>query len=263
MIVQDFLKMKTEGRKISMLTCYDHWSARVLAESPVDCLLVGDSLAMVMHGETTTLPATNELMALHVRAVARGAPKKFIIGDMPFLSFRKGLEPAMDCVQALIHAGAHAVKLEGVRGHEEIIAHIVQSGVPVIGHLGLTPQSVHQFGGMKVQARQAAQADLLMSDARKLQELGCFAVVLECIPTPLAKQVTETLEIPTIGIGAGPYCSGQVLVLQDMLGVNPGFKPKFLKTYLNGFEAISGAVAKFDEEVKTSKFPSEQESYRE
>ena len=261
MNVLDFQKMKTEGRKISMLTCYDHWSAQILAETSVDCLLVGDSLAMVMLGETTTLPATTELMALHVRSVSRGAPKKFIIADMPFLSFRKGLKSTMNSVQALMQAGASAIKLEGVRGHEEIIRHIVQSGVPVMGHLGLTPQSVHHLGGMKVQAREAAEADVLFSDARKLQELGCFAVVLECIPTLLAKKVTESLEIPTIGIGAGPHCSGQVLVLHDMLGLNPGFKPKFLRTYLNGFETIQGAVTQFDEQVKSSAFPDEQEGY--
>jgi 3-methyl-2-oxobutanoate hydroxymethyltransferase len=261
MNVQAFQKMKQEGRKISMLTCYDAWSAKILAETPVDCLLVGDSAAMIMHGEQTTLPATLELMAQHVRAVARSAPGKFIVGDMPFLSFRMGLEPTMRAVQLLMQAGAHAIKLEGVRGHEEIVSHIVESGVPVMGHLGLTPQSVHHLGGMKVQAREAAQADALLCDARKLQELGCFALVLECIPTELARKVTDSLEIPTIGIGAGVHCSGQVLVLQDMLGLNPGFKPKFLRTYLNGFEMIQRAVTQFDEQVKSAEFPGEKETY--
>lgn len=261
MNVLEFQKMKTEKRAISMLTCYDFWSARILNESPVDCLLVGDSLAMVMHGEATTLPASVELMALHTRAVARGAPKKFIVGDMPFLSFRKGIEPAMTAVQALMQAGAHAVKLEGVRGHEDVISRIVGSGVPVMGHLGLTPQSVNHLGGMKVQARAEAEADALFQDALTLQKLGCFSVVLECIPTPLAKKVTDALEIPTIGIGAGPHVSGQVLVLQDMLGLNPGFKPKFLRTFMAGAEAIQNAVREFDTQVKTQKFPNTEESY--
>lgn len=261
MKISDFQKMKDEGKKITMLTCYDTWSARLLNDSPIDCILVGDSLAMVMHGETTTLPASNELMALHTRAVARGAPSKFIIGDMPFLSFRKGPERALDCVQALMQAGAHAVKLEGIRGHEETVAQIVGSGVPVMGHLGLTPQSYHHLGGMKVQARQAEEADALLQDALKLQELGCFAVVLECIPATLALKVTEALRIPTIGIGAGPSVSGQVLVLHDMLGLNPGFKPKFLRTYMNGAEAIQQALRNYDQDVKAGSFPNSQETY--
>src|SRR6185369_4253349 len=194
MKVQDFQKMKDDGRKISMITCYDYSSARVVAESSIDCILVGDSLAMTMHGYATTLSATTAMMALHTAAVAKGAPEKFIVGDLPFLSYRKGLKDAMDSVHELMSAGAHAVKLEGVRGHADIVRHIVDSGVPVMGHLGLTPQSVNQLGGMKVQARTDATVKILTSQARELEEAGCFALVLECIPSEAARKVTQLLK---------------------------------------------------------------------
>ncbi len=263
MNVLDFQKMKDERRKISMVTCYDYSSARIVDASNVDCILVGDSLAMTMHGHATTLSATIGMMALHTAAVARGAPSKFIVGDMPFLSYRKGLKDAMDAVHQLMTAGAHAVKLEGVRGHAEIVRHIVDSGVPVMGHLGLTPQSVNQLGGMKVQARTDAAVGLLISQARDLEDAGCLALVLECVPAEAARNVTDLLKIPTIGIGAGPHVSGQVLVYQDLLGLNPGFKPKFLRTYANAFEIIQAALDAYDREVKEQKFPSEKESYLE
>ena len=261
MNVLDFQKMKDAKQKISMVTCYDSTSAAIVARSAVDCILVGDSLAMTMHGHPSTLAATPELMALHTRAVARGAPGKFIVGDLPFLSYRKGLALAMDAVQALMVAGAQAVKLEGVQGHEDIIRHTVDSGVPVMGHLGLTPQSIHQLGGMKVQARGAAAAELLLGDARRLEAAGCFALVLECVPAEAAATVTRHLRIPTIGIGAGVDCDGQVLVFQDLLGLNPEFQPKFLRKYLDGFSLIQGALNRFDEETKARTFPSEKESY--
>ena len=261
MNVFDFQKMKDEGRKISMVTCYDYSSARAVAESTVDCILVGDSLAMTMHGHPTTLSATTAMMALHTAAVARGAPSKFIVADLPFLSYRKGLKDAMDSVQELMTVGAHAVKLEGVRGHAEIVRHIVDSGVPVMGHLGLTPQSVNLLGGMRVQARTDAAVDLLASQAGELEQAGCFSLVLECVPCEVARRVTELLTIPTIGIGAGPSVSGQVLVYQDMLGLNPGFRPKFLRTYANAFEVIREALDTYDRDVKVGDFPSERESY--
>ena len=261
MNVLDFRRMKDEGRKISMVTCYDYSSARVVASSNIDCILVGDSLAMTMHGHSTTLSATSSMMALHTAAVARGAPAKFIVADLPFLSYRKRLKDAMDSVQKLMSAGAHAVKLEGVRGHGEIIRHIVDSGVPVMGHLGLTPQSVNLLGGMKVQARTAAAVEILSSQASELEDAGCFAIVLECVPSEAARTVTDVLKIPTIGIGAGPHVSGQVLVYQDMLGLNPGFKPKFLRTYANAFEVIRAALDSYDRDVKGEMFPSESESY--
>ena len=263
MNVHDFQKMKDEGRRISMITCYDYSSARAVADSNIDCILVGDSLAMTMHGYPNTLSATTAMMALHIAAVARGAPGKFIIGDLPFLSYRKGLKEAMDSVHELMSAGAHAVKLEGVRGHAEIVRHIVDSGVPVMGHLGLTPQSVHGLGGMKVQARTNAAVKVLTSQARELEDAGCFAIVLECMPPQGARTVTDLLKIPTIGIGAGTHVSGQVLVYQDMLGLNPGFKPKFLRLYANTFEVIRTALNAYDSDVKSGAFPSKSESYGE
>jgi 3-methyl-2-oxobutanoate hydroxymethyltransferase len=263
MNVLDYQKMKDEGRKISMVTCYDYSSARAVAESSIDCILVGDSLAMTMHGHPNTLAATTAMMTLHTAAVARGAPAKFIVADLPFLSYRKGLKEAMDAVQELMCAGAHAVKLEGVRGHTEIVRHIVDSGIPVMGHLGLTPQSVHMLGGMKVQARTKAAVKMRASQARELEAAGCFALVLECVPAEAARKVTQLLKIPTIGIGAGAQVSGQVLVYQDMIGLNPGFRPKFLRTYANAFEVIQTALNAYDRDVKTGKFPSESESYYE
>ena len=261
MTVLDFQLMKDEGRRISMITCYDYSSARAVNESSVDCILVGDSLAMTMHGYPTTLSATTQMMALHTAAVAKGAPTKFIVADLPFLSYRKGLKDAMDAVQELMSAGASAVKLEGVRGHADIIRHIVESGVPVMGHLGLTPQSVNTLSGMKVQAKTDTAVRDLISQAREIEKAGCFALVLECVPSQAARKVTDLLKIPTIGIGAGPNVSGQVLVYQDVLGLNPGFKPKFLRIYANGFELIHEALNAFNRDVKGGEFPSDIESY--
>ncbi len=261
MNVLEFQKIRDEGRKISMVTCYDYSSARAVAGSSIDCILVGDSLAMTMHGFPNTLSATTSMMALHTAAVVRGAPSKFIVADLPFLSYRKGLKEAMDAVHDLMSAGAHAVKLEGVRGHTEIVRHIVDSGVPVMGHLGLTPQSVHGLGGMKIQARTNAAVKLLASEARELERAGCFALVFECIPAEAARQVTNLLKIPTIGIGAGSGVSGQVLVYQDLIGLNPDFKPKFLRTYANAFDIIQLALNAYDQDVKSGNFPNESESY--
>jgi 3-methyl-2-oxobutanoate hydroxymethyltransferase len=261
MNVLDFQKMKNAGRKISMVTCYDYSSARAVADSSIDCILVGDSLAMVMHGHPTTLSATTAMMALHTAAVARGASAKFIVADLPFLSYRKGLKAAMDSVQELMGAGAHAVKLEGVRGHADVVRHIVESGVPVMGHLGLTPQSVNLLGGMRVQARTDAAVEILAGQARELEEAGCFSLVLECVPFEAARRVTDLLKIPTIGIGAGASVSGQVLVYQDVLGLNPGFEPKFLRTYANTFGVIQTALNAYDRDVKGGSFPSDSESY--
>ena len=262
MNVLDFQKMKNEGRKISVVTCYDYSSARAVAASNIDCILVGDSVAMVMHGHATTLSATTAMIALHTAAVARGAPAKFIVADLPFLSYRKGLKDAMDSVQELMSAGAHAVKLEGVRGHAEIVRHIVESGVPVMGHLGLTPQSINMLGGMKVQAQTDEAVEILAAQARELQDVGCFSLVLECVPSGAARRVTDLLKIPTIGIGAGASVSGQVIVYQDVLGLNPGFEPKFLRTYANTFGVIQAALNAYDRDVKGGTFPSDSESYK-
>jgi 3-methyl-2-oxobutanoate hydroxymethyltransferase len=244
-----------------MVTCYDAAFARVLEVSQVDCILVGDSAAMVMHGQPDTLGATVELMAMHTAAVRRGAPTRFLVGDMPFLSFRKGIPAALDAVGALMRAGAQAVKLEGVRGHEDVITAITGSGVPVMGHLGLTPQSVNALSGFRVQGRSEDDAARILEDAKRLESLGCFSLVLECVPSALAARITRSLSIPTIGIGAGIDCDGQVLVLQDMLGLSTGHRPKFVRSYLDGFERVREAFDRFDADVKQGAFPSASESY--
>ena len=259
--VLDFAARKRARIPLSMVTCYDYTLARVLDATPVDCLLVGDSVAMVMHGFPSTVHADVEMMALHTRAVARGATQKFIVADLPFLAARKGLVPALDAVQALIQAGAHAVKLEGAAGQLELIAHIVESGVPVMGHLGLTPQSVHALGGHRVQGREAAAASRIRDDAKALEDAGCFALVLECVPMQLARQISETLAIPTIGIGAGPGTDGQVLVLQDLLGLSTGFKPKFVRHFADGATVVADAVARFHDAVVARSYPRCNEAY--
>jgi 3-methyl-2-oxobutanoate hydroxymethyltransferase len=259
--IQDFARKKRDGVPISMVTCYDSWSASLIAETDIDCILVGDSLAMVVYGHDTTLPAEIETMAAHTAAVCRGAPDSFVIGDMPFLSYRRGLQSAVDGAAALMRAGARAVKLEGAAGNTELIHHLVESGVPVMGHLGLTPQSVHRLGGFKVQARSEEAAVTLLTQARELEAAGCFSVVLEAIPSAVANEVTATLEIPTIGIGAGPHVDGQVLVLQDLLGVTTAFRPKFVRTWMDGSSLIRDALQAYHRDVTDGRFPNGEESY--
>lgn len=261
MKIQDWLLKKTKNEKISVLTCYDYSFAKIVASTDVDAILVGDSVAMTMHGQSSTLSASTRMMATHVSAVSKGAPGKFLIGDMPFLSFRSGLKTTMHAVHALMANGAHAVKLEGASGNLKLVKHIVESGVPVMGHLGLTPQSIHAFGGYKVQAKSKEAQEKLLQDALDLQEAGCFSVVLECVPMELSEEVTKKLRIPTIGIGAGVHCDGQVLVLQDLLGMNQDFSPKFVRKYLNGSELISSALNQYHHDVVKGEFPSQKESY--
>jgi len=259
--VQDFAQAKASGRRISMIAAYDAWSAAVIARSGVDAILVGDSAAMVLHGHPTTIAATVQMMAMHTAAVARVAGGKFVIADLPFLSHRKGITAAMRAVGALMTAGAHAVKLEGVDGHEDVIEHIVGSGVPVMGHLGLTPQSVHQLGGFRVQGKGADAAERLRCQARRLEELGCFAIVLECVPASLGACITSQLRIPTIGIGAGGGTDGQVLVLHDILGLNTGHTPRFVRRYVDGARVLAEALDRYDADVKEGRFPAREESY--
>ena len=257
----DFLRAKTEGRKLSMVTCYDYTFARLLSRSAIDGILVGDSAAMVMHGYPSTLGADAEMMRFHTEAVARGAAGKFIVADMPFLSFRKGLAAALDAASILMVAGAHAVKLEGVDGHEDVIQRLVESGLPVMGHLGLQPQSVHAYGGFRVQGRNDESARNIVRQAATLEALGAFAIVLECVPASLAREISGTLRIPAIGIGAGAGCDGQILVLQDLLGLNPDFRPKFARPFLDGARCVVDTLGRFDAAVKAGTFPAGEESY--
>lgn len=261
MTLAELKKRKLAGEKLTMVTCYDAWSAQILEKSSVDFILVGDSAAMVMHGFKDTIPATVEMLCYHVAAVRRGAPSKFIVADLPFLSFRGDLVSNMRAVQLLMQAGANAVKLESRDGNEQFIRHLADSGVPVMGHIGLTPQFVNAFGGFRVQGREAESQKKIIADARALEEAGCFSVVLECIPAALAAEITSVVRIPTIGIGAGQMCDGQVLVLHDLLGMPEDFKPKFVRRYLDGFALISGAVEQFCADVREKKFPNESEGY--
>lgn len=257
----DFQRFKQEGQPITMVTSYDTWSAQLIAASPVDAVLVGDSVSMVAHGHSSTVHASMEMMVAHTAAVARGLGDKFLVADLPFPVHRMGIEPAMRAVDVLMKAGAQAVKLEGVRGHADVVAHIVESGVPVMGHLGLTPQSVNRMGGYRVQGRDEAAALQLREDARALEAAGAFSIVLECIPSTLAQIVTAELNIPTIGIGSGSHCGGQVLVLQDLLGLNENFRPKFVRTYLDGARLFKEALGRYDADVKSAAFPAREESF--
>lgn len=261
MNIHDWKTKKNEGRKISMVTCYDYTSARLVADSDVDSILIGDSGAMLMLGEPTTLNIDVNTLALFTKAVVRGAPQKFIVADLPFLSYRKDLASNVEAAGALMKAGAHAVKLEGAKGNLELIRHLVDSGIPVMGHLGLTPQSIQTLGGFKVQAKLEKEKQTLLEESIQLQNAGCFALVLECIPRSLAQEVTQKLEIPTVGIGAGSETDGQVLVWQDLLGMNKGFKPKFLRTYLSGADQITSSLNQYHQDVLNKAFPKVEESY--
>lgn len=261
MNIIDFQNMKLTKNKITVVTCYDYWSAKIIAETNIDCVLVGDSAAMVMHGYETTVHATVEMMATHTAAVTRGVGKKFLIGDMPFLSYRKNFTEVLNAAEKIMRAGAHAIKLEGADGNLQLIHHLTMSGIPVMGHLGLTPQSVHQLGGMRVQGKTPEAGEIILSEALQLQEAGCFAVVLECVPALLAQKISQALNIPTIGIGAGPHTDGQVLVLHDLLGFNSEFKPKFLKTYLDGHALVKHALNQYNNEVKAINFPAEEHCF--
>lgn len=255
-------KMKQKGEKISMLTAYDFTTAKMVDAGGVDTILVGDSAANVMAGYSTTLPITLDQMIYHAQSVVRGVKRAFVIVDLPFGTYQSNPEKALEsAIRIMKETDAHAIKLEGGAEVADSIKKIVDAGIPVMGHLGLTPQSINQFGGYGLRAKEEAEAEKLLSDAKLLEEMGCFGLVLEKIPATLAKKVTEQLSIPTIGIGAGVDCDGQVLVYHDMVGMNEGFAPKFLRKYLNLYTEITNAVAEYVADVKSQSFPNEKESY--
>lgn len=261
--VSYFQKAKDEGRKISMLTAYDYSTAHLMDEAGIDSLLVGDSLGMVMLGYENTLQVTMEDMIHHAKAVVRGAKRSLVIADMPFLSYHISVEESVRNAGRFIQeAGVTAVKLEGGLNVLPQIKAILAAQIPVVGHLGLTPQSVNLMGGFKVQGKSEEQARKLIEEALILEAAGVFAIVLECVPAPLAKLVSQKLRIPTIGIGAGPDCDGQVLVFQDMVGMYDHLKPKFVKTYAEVGTAIKAAVTAYDEEVKSGQFPEEKHTFK-
>lgn len=257
--ILDFPRAARERQAIVMIAAYDALMARLIASTEADAILVGDSVAMVVHGFPSTVHATVEMMAAHVAAVRRGAPEMLVVADLPFLCARRGRQAATEAAGVLMQSGATAVKIEGVTGHEDVIEHLVQGGIPVMGHLGLTPQSLHQLGGHRVQGRSAQDAARLESEARRLEELGAFALVLECIPAALAATITAARGIPTIGIGAGGGTAGQVLVLPDLLGLDAEFRPRFARRYADGATLVRSAVNAFARDVRAAGFPAPEE----
>jgi len=255
-------KMKQNGEKITMLTAYDFSTAAVMDEAGIDMILIGDSLAMVVLGYDSTLPVTMEDMLHHTKAVSRAAERAMIIGDMPFMSYQASVEEAVrNAGRFMKEAGAHGVKLEGGREVAEVTRRISLAGIPVMAHLGLTPQSVHQLGGYKVQGKEADAATRIKEDAKILQENGAFSVVLEAVPASLAAEITDSLDIPTIGIGAGVNCDGQVLVVNDMLGLFEKFTPKFVKKYNNLNAGMKKAIEQYLSEVREGTFPGPEHSF--
>lgn len=253
---------KTKGEKIAMVTAYDYPSARMADEAGLDIILVGDSLGMAVLGYETTIPVTMDEMIHHTKAVARGVKNCFLVGDMPFLTYHLNAKQALlNAGRFLQEGGAQAVKLEGGEERSCIIEPLVSAGIPVMGHIGLTPQSVHQLGGYKVQGKEKDQANKLLCDAKRLEDAGIFALVLECVPAQLAKVISESIKIPTIGIGAGPDCDGQVLVWHDLLGITQNMKPRFVKNYANLQEDINSALKTYCREVKEGKFPLAEHSF--
>jgi 3-methyl-2-oxobutanoate hydroxymethyltransferase len=260
--VPDLARMKREGRKITMLTAYDATFTRILDEAGVDVILVGDSLGMVIQGGATTTAVTMEEMIYHARIVSRGVRTAHLMVDLPFMSYQASVEEAVRNAGRLVkEGGAESVKLEGGRERAGAIRAIDQAGIPVMAHIGLTPQSIHKLGGFRVQGKAQDQAMQLIEDAKIVQEAGAFALVLEGIPAVLARRITETVDIPTIGIGAGQGCDGQVLVIYDLLGMDNTFNPKFAKRYARLHEVIDGAVRAYIDEVRGGVFPGEENSY--
>jgi 3-methyl-2-oxobutanoate hydroxymethyltransferase len=257
--VPDFLSARSRGTKLSVLTAYDYTFARLLDAAGVDAILVGDSLGMVIQGHATALPVTLDEMVYHTRCVVRGTSRAMVVTDLPFMTFQLGPQQALASAGRLVkEGGAHAVKLEGGERTAEAIAAIVRADIPVMGHVGMTPQSVHRFGGFKVQRK----AEQVLADARAVEQAGAFAVVVECVPSDLAAQITAAVSIPTIGIGAGPHCDGQVLVIQDMLGMYGDLRPKFVKRYVEAGAQIRQAVEAYCRDVRERRFPDDGHSFQ-
>jgi len=255
-------KMKAAGEKISMLTAYDFSFARIIDSAGIDVILVGDSASNVMAGHETTLPITLDQMIYHASSVIRGAVRCLVVVDLPFGSYQSNSDIALaSAVRIMKETGAHCIKVEGGEEILDSVKKIVSAGIPVMGHLGLTPQSIYKFGTYTVRAKEEMEADKLRNDAKLLEKAGCFAIVLEKIPAVLAKEVSDSIKIPTIGIGAGNGCDGQVLVMHDMLGINTEFKPRFLRQYLNIHEMATKAVQQYVQDVKAGQFPNKDEQY--
>ena len=261
--ILDIYKKKAEGKKITMLTAYDYPTAQIVDQAGIDMILVGDSLGMVVQGVSSTLPVTMDEMIYHTKMVSRAATSAMVVGDMPFLSYQTSQEDAVrNAGRFLKEASAEAVKLEGGTQIAETIRAIVNAGIPVTAHIGLTPQYLHMLGGFKVQGKDEAAREKILADARAVQDAGAFSIVLEAMPASLAKDIHEMLHIPTIGIGAGPACDGQVLVIHDLLGLFDRFTPKFVKQYVKLKDLALKAVKEYKQDVETGKFPSEEHSFK-
>jgi 3-methyl-2-oxobutanoate hydroxymethyltransferase len=262
MTTHQLQEMKTRGEKISMLTAYDYSYAKIVDDAGIDVILVGDSASNVMAGHDSTLPITLDQMIYHAQSVIRAVDRAFVVVDMPFGSYQGNSSEALrSAIRIMKESGAHSVKLEGGTEVIESVKRILSAGIPIMGHLGLTPQSIYKFGTYTVRAKEEEEADKLLEDAKLLEEAGCYAIVLEKIPAKLAKRVAQTLTIPVIGIGAGSDVDGQVLVLHDMLGVTKEFSPRFLRRYLNLYEEMKGAVGQYIKDVKSVDFPNNKEQY--
>lgn len=259
--ILDFYRAKQNKEKISLISTYDYWSAKLCEEAGIDAILVGDSLGMVFQGNDTTLPVSVDQMIYHTKTVRKGAPNTFIIVDMPFMSYHVSIEDALKNIGNTIkETGANAVKIEGGKLMGELVKRIVSVGIPVMGHIGLTPQFINQLGGFRVQGKTEQDIRRLKEDAKTLEEAGCFSIVLEAIPAEVAREITQSLSIPTIGIGAGKHTDGQILVLHDLIGISQK-TPKFVKRYLDGYNIIKGALKSFKDEVKSGGFPSQEHEY--
>ncbi|MEJ5173015.1 MAG: 3-methyl-2-oxobutanoate hydroxymethyltransferase [Hydrogenothermaceae bacterium] len=259
--ITEFLKAKESGKKITVISTYDYWSAKLCEEAGIDAILVGDSLSMVIQGNDSTLPVTLEEMIYHTKAVKRGAPNTFIIVDMPFMSYHVSVEDAVrNAGKVLKETGANAVKIEGGRQMTDIISKLVSVGIPVMGHIGLTPQFINQLGGYKVQGKTEKDRERLIEDAKALEKAGCFSIVLEAVPSDLAKEITQSISIPTIGIGAGSNTDGQVLVFHDLIGIFEK-TPKFVKRYLESGKLIKEALKNYKGEVENGVFPGKEHQY--
>jgi 3-methyl-2-oxobutanoate hydroxymethyltransferase len=260
--ITEIREMKQKGEKIAMLTAYDYATAKLIDEAGIPLILVGDSLGMVVLGYESTIPVTMDEMIHHTKAVVRGTTRALIVGDMPFMTYQVSVDDALrNAAKFIQEGGAQTVKLEGGENMAETVKRVVSSGIPVMGHIGLTPQSIHQIGGFKVMGKTPEAAVRLINDAKALDEAGVFAIVLECVPEPLSKLITEKVSVPTIGIGAGKYCDGQVQVISDLLGLYTDFVPKHAKQYARLFEIIKSATADYIAEVQVGAFPTEKQSY--
>jgi 3-methyl-2-oxobutanoate hydroxymethyltransferase len=260
--VRSFAKLKQKKEKIAVLTAYDFYTARILDEVGLDAVLVGDSASMVFYGSPNTLPITMDQMVYHTKAVSSAVKRALVIADMPFLSYQTSVQEAItNAGRFLKEGGADAVKLEGGSEMAQTAAKVIQMGIPVMGHIGLTPQSINRFGGYMVRGKSAQEREYLLKSAKELEQAGCFSVLIESVPKDLAAEITGSLQVPTIGIGAGSGCDGQVLVVNDILGLFEDFKPKFVRRYANLAEETRKACKDFLEDVKSGRFPSEQESY--